>query len=73
MQISIIKTFNSVVKPKTKCESGIGFHIHTPGTKEKNFSQNKFLVEIHVFYLKSQISEIFKKSVLGLKDAPVRL
>ena len=38
MQISI-KTFNSVVKPKIKCRSGIGFQFHTPVTKENIFSQ----------------------------------
>ena len=34
MQTSITKQFNSVVKPKPKCASEIGFQFHTPGTKE---------------------------------------
>ena len=68
------KTFNSVVKPKPKCGSGIGFQFHTPGTKENILSQKIVLgKKIMFFYQKSQISGIFKKSVLDFKYTPVRL
>ena len=36
-------TFKSVVKPKPKCESGIGFQFHTPGTEENIWSRIFFL------------------------------
>ena len=68
-----LKTFNSVVKPKPKCGSGIGFQFHTSGTKENISSQKDFWVKHHVLNEKSQISGIFKKSVLDFKDTPVRI
>ena len=35
------KTLNSVVKPKQKCGSEIGFQFQTPGKKENIFSRKK--------------------------------
>ena len=61
------KTFNSVVKPKPKCGSGIGFQFYIPGTKENIFSRFFFFfVKNHVFNQKSQISVFCRKSVLGI-------
>ena len=71
MQISITK--HSAVKPKPKCGSGIGFQFHTPGTKENILVEKLFLLKNHIFNQKSQISGIFKKSVLDFKDTAVRL
>ena len=67
------KTFNSIVKPKPKCKSGIGFQFHTPGTKKEFFDEKNILVKNHVFNQKSQISGIFKKSVLDFKGTASRL
>ena len=53
--------------------SGIGFQFHTPGTKESNLAKKHLGKKSCFFYQKSQISGIFKKTVLDFKDTPVRL
>ena len=48
-----------------------GFQFDTPSKKENIFNENYF-VKNHVFGQKSQISGIFKKSILHFKDALFR-
>ena len=50
----------------------IDFQFHTPSKKENILSEN-IGVKNHVSSQKSQISGIFKKSILHIKDALFRL
>ena len=49
----------------------IGFQFRIPGKKENSLSEKKIWVK-NVFSQKSQISGIFKKSILHFKDALFR-
>ena len=73
MQISITKHSIQFLNLNQSADLELVFSSTLPEQRRTFLAKKKFGVKNHVFYQKSQISGIFKKSVLDFKDTPVRL
>ena len=73
MQISITKHSIQLLNLNQSADLELVFSSTLPVQRRTLLAEKKIGVKNHVFNQKSQISGIFKKSVLDFKDTAVRL
>ena len=73
MQISITKHSIQLYNLNQSADLELVFSSTLPEQRRTFLAKIFFWVKNRVFYQKSQISGIFKKSVLDFKDTPVRV